>query len=118
MLCNGNGAISYMETEMGFFEDFRYSFSLDKNTFSAPFGIFYVRTENWKEIFQKKSYSTPQWGAFHLQTAISKWEFENKEHPIRGLYMTFFEKFIFKFPFLHKRLQMGQKMYFYQSYKL
>ena len=29
--------------------------TFDKNTFSAPFGIFYVRTEIWKEIFQKKS---------------------------------------------------------------
>ena len=46
-------------------------------------------------------------------TPIWKWEFENKEHPIRGLYMTFFEKFLFKFPFSHKRFQMGQKMYFY-----
>ena len=36
-------------------------------------------------------------------TPIWKWEFENKEHPIRGLYMTFFEKFLFKFPFSHKR---------------
>ena len=51
-------------------------------------------------------------------TPIWKWEFENKEHPIRGLYMTFFEKFLFKFLFSHKRFQMGQKMYFYQLYKL
>ena len=33
--------------------------TIDKNTFSAPFGIFHVRTEIWKEIFQKKSYKTP-----------------------------------------------------------
>ena len=33
--------------------------TIDKNTFSAPFGIFYVRTEIWKEIFQKKSYTNP-----------------------------------------------------------
>ena len=25
MLCNGNGAISHLQTEMGFVEDFRYS---------------------------------------------------------------------------------------------
>ena len=42
-------------------------------------------------------------------TPIWKWEFENKECPIRGLYMTFFEKFLFKFPFSHKRFQMGRK---------
>ena len=48
--------------------------AIDKNTFSAPFGNFYVRTEIWREIFQKKYYTTPQWGAFHLQTTISKWE--------------------------------------------
>ena len=36
-------------------------------------------------------------------TPIWKWEFE---------------KFLFKFPFLHKGFQMGQKMYFYQLYKL
>ena len=53
-----------------------------------------------------------------MVTSIWKWEFENKEHPIRGLYMIFFEKFLFKFPFSHKRFQMGQKMYFYQLYKL
>ena len=49
---------------------------------------------------------------------IWKCKFENKEHPIRGLYMTFFERFLFKFPFWHKRFQMGQKMYFHQLYKL
>ena len=48
--------------------------TIDKNTLSAPFGIFYVQTEIGKEIFQKKSYTTPQLGAFHLQTAISKCE--------------------------------------------
>ena len=32
--------------------------TIDKDTFSAPIGIFYVRTEIWKEIFQKKSYTT------------------------------------------------------------
>ena len=37
-------------------------------------------------------------------TSIWKREFENKEHPIRGLYMTFFEKFLFKFPFSHSGL--------------
>ena len=51
-------------------------------------------------------------------TLIWKWWFENKEYPIRGLYGTFFEKFLFKFPFSHKRFKMGQKMYFYQLYKL
>ena len=45
-------------------------------------------------------------------TPIWKWEFENKEHPIRGLHMTFFEKFLLKFPFSHKRFQMGQKCIF------
>ena len=25
MLCNGNGVISHLQTETGFFEDFRYS---------------------------------------------------------------------------------------------
>ena len=33
--------------------------TIDKNTFSAPFGIFYVRTEILKQIFQKESYTTP-----------------------------------------------------------
>ena len=51
-------------------------------------------------------------------TPIWKWSFANGEHPIWGLYRTFFEKFVFKFPFSHKRFQMGQKMYFYQLYKL
>ena len=35
------------------------AFTIDKNTFSAPFGIFYVRTEIWKEIFQKNHIQTP-----------------------------------------------------------
>ena len=46
------------------------AFTIDKQTFSATFGIFYVRTEIGKEIFQKKSYTTPQWGTLHLQTEI------------------------------------------------
>ena len=45
-------------------------------------------------------------------TPIWKWEFENKEHPIRGLYRTFFEKILFKFPFSYKRFHMGQKIIF------
>ena len=45
-------------------------------------------------------------------TPIWKWDFENKEHPIRGLCMTFFEKFLFKFLFSHKRFKMGQKCIF------
>ena len=45
-----------------------------KNTFSAPFGIFYVKTKIWVQIFQKICYKTPQWGAVHLHTTISKWE--------------------------------------------
>ena len=53
-------------------------------------------------------------------TVIPIWKrfFANGELPIRGLYRVFFEKFVFKFPFSHKRFQMGQKMYFYQFYKL
>ena len=31
-----------------------------------------MKTEILKEIFQKKSYTTPQCGAFHLQTTVSK----------------------------------------------
>ena len=62
---------------------------------------------------------SPKWSANPITiTPVWKWEFENKEHPIRGLYMTFFEKFLFKFPFSRKRFQMGQKMYSYQLYKL
>ena len=44
-------------------------------------------------------------------TPIWKRRFANGEQPIRGLYRTFFEKFLFKFPFSHKRFQRGQKMY-------
>ena len=42
---------------MGFFEDFRYS--MHNDIFSAPFGIFYMRTEISKKKFQKKSYTSP-----------------------------------------------------------
>ena len=51
-------------------------------------------------------------------TPIWKWEFANGKHPIEGLYRTFSKKILFKLPFSHKRFQMGQKMYFYQLYKL
>ena len=33
--------------------------TIDRDTFSAPFGIFSARTKIWKEIFQKKSYTNP-----------------------------------------------------------
>ena len=33
--------------------------TIDKNAFSAPFGIFYVKTEIWEQIFQKKFYLNP-----------------------------------------------------------
>ena len=35
------------------------AWTIHKNTLSAPFGIFYVQKEIWKQIFQKKSYTTP-----------------------------------------------------------
>ena len=35
------------------------AFTIDKNTFSALFGIFYARMDIWKEIFQKRSYTKP-----------------------------------------------------------
>ena len=51
-------------------------------------------------------------------TPIWKREAANGEYPIRGFYMIFSEKFVFKFPFSHKRFQMGMKMCSYQLYKL
>ena len=65
MLCNGNGAVSHLQTEMGFLRTSVTAYTIDENTFSAPFGIFYVRTEIWREIFQKRSYTILQWGAPH-----------------------------------------------------
>ena len=59
MLWNGNGAIFHLQTGMGFLRTSVTACSIDKNTFSAPFAIFYVKTEVWKEIFKKKSYTTP-----------------------------------------------------------
>ena len=48
MLCNGNGVLPHLQMGvaiMGFVEDFHYGLNNFKNTFSAPFGIFYVKTE-------------------------------------------------------------------------
>ena len=73
MLCNGNGAISILQIEMEFLRTSVTACTIDKNIFSAPFGIFYVRTEIWKETFQEKSYTTPQSGTPYFQTTISKW---------------------------------------------
>ena len=74
ILCNRNEAISHLQTEMGFLRTSVAAYTIDRNTFSAPFGIFYVRTEIQKEIFQKKSYIAPQWGTLYFQTTISKWK--------------------------------------------
>ena len=49
ILCNGNGAISHLQTEMGFVEDFRTACIIDKNAFSAPFGISFIERK-----FEKK----------------------------------------------------------------
>ena len=54
----------------------------------------------------------PHYGNSRLETVVCKWG-----APIRWLYRVFFEKFVFKFPFIHKRFQMGQKMYFYELCK-
>ena len=53
------------------------------------------------------------YGNFHLEMEVCKLGV-----PIRGLYRTFFEILFFKFPFSHKRFQMGKKKYFYQFCKL
>ena len=46
-------AISHLQTEMGFLRTSVTAYAIDKNTFSAPFGIFYVRAEILKQIFKK-----------------------------------------------------------------
>ena len=74
ILCKGNGAISHLQTKMGFLRTSVTACMIHKNIFSAPFRISYMRTEIWKKKFWKISYTTPQWGASHLQTPISKWE--------------------------------------------
>ena len=40
--------------------------TIDKNTFSAPFGIFYVKMEIWIEIFQKMFFTTPPNGVLSI----------------------------------------------------
>ena len=45
-------------------------------------------------------------------TPIWKWEFENKEHPIRGLYKTFFEFFFSNFHSHIKDSKWGRKCIF------
>ena len=45
MLCNRNGAISHLQNEMGLLRTSVTACAIDKDTISAPIGIFYVRTE-------------------------------------------------------------------------
>ena len=65
----------------------------------------------------KGSYSPKCFANPITVTPIWKREFANGEHPIRELYGIFFQNFLFKFLFSHKRFQMGQKMYFYELCK-
>ena len=51
MLCNGNGAISICKLKWDLLMTSITACTIDECTFSAPFGIFYVRTEIWKEMF-------------------------------------------------------------------
>ena len=61
MLCNRNGAISHCKLKWDLFRTSVTACTIDEDTFSAPFGTFYVTTEIWKEFFQKKSYTTLEW---------------------------------------------------------
>ena len=45
MLCKGNGAIFHLQTEWDLLRDSITACTIDENTFSAPFGILYVRKE-------------------------------------------------------------------------
>ena len=69
-----NGVLPICKLKWDFLRTSVTACIIHKNIFSAPFGIFYMRTEIWKKKFQKISYTTPQWGASHLQTPVSKWE--------------------------------------------
>ena len=51
-------------------------------------------------------------------TPIWKREFANGKYPIGGLYRILFEISFFKSPFSYKRFQMGQKIFFFELYKL
>ena len=59
MLCNGNGAISHLQTEMGFFEDFCYNWW--KYIF-CPFWNLLCENGNLKRIFSKKILYIPLMG--------------------------------------------------------
>ena len=79
----------------------------------------------WMEILNTKTMlcSWLDTAQSALQTPLRKLSFGNGSLKIRSTSLgvciwLFFEKFLFKFLFSHKRFQMGQKMYSYQLYIL
>ena len=78
----------------------------------------YKSKENYNSVQLEASRSNRPCPNPIAVTPIWKWELANGLHSIEGLHRIFFEKFVFKFPFSHRRFQMGQKMYLYLLYKV
>ena len=70
MLCNWNGAISHLQTEMGFVEDFHYSLHNSKKYIFYPIWNHLCENGNLKANFWKNILYNP----LILKTTISKWE--------------------------------------------
>ena len=75
MLCNGNGAFPICKLIWNLLKTSVTAYTIDRNTCSAPFGIFNVRTEIWKGIIQKKSFG--QYGVSRLSLRLRN-KFEAK----------------------------------------
>ena len=75
MLCNGNGAISHLQTEMGFLRNSITAYTIDKNTFSAHLEFFMWERKFEKKFFKKSPLQPPNGMLF-----IFKLPFPNGSH--------------------------------------
>ena len=66
MLCNGNGAFSHLQTEMGFIEDFRYSMYNSKKCIFCPIWNLLYENKNLKKEISRNILYNPPMGCFPL----------------------------------------------------
>ena len=64
MLCNMNGVISHLQTEMWFVQDFHYSLYNWQKYIFCPIWNFLCENKNLKRIFSKKVLYNPLMGSY------------------------------------------------------
>ena len=107
--------------------EFLLTIGKDQSTLNSPLAFYINHSISWESMLRSAAAAvaalwrrcapseaqSPKCSVIHITvTPIWKWEFENKEHPIRVLYLTFLENFLSYFRSHIRDSKWGRKCIF------